>query len=87
MDAGINFTLRTAVIEQAVEVGDGLSRCQFAIMRADRPVEQQAKAIDRAQRRFFDLGMNGIQPLEMLIAQRCKPVVQPVKRLPMRRAN
>ena len=60
---------------------------KVAIMPANRPVEEQREAIDRAQRRFLQLGMNIIQPTMMFIAQCTQPRMEALKRLTMRRAD
>ena len=87
MDAVLRFALGTAGMDQAVEMGDGLSGGEFSIMLPNGPVEQQAEAIDCTQRLVFQRRMNGIEPLAMFIAQRSQPEMHAVKRLSMRRAN
>ena len=68
-------------------MGSGLARCQIPVVPANRPVEEKREAIDRAQRRFFQLGMNIIQPTMMFIAQCTQPRMEPLEWLAMRRSN
>ena len=87
MDAVLRFALGAAGVDQAVEMGDSLPCGELSIMLPNGPVEQQAEAIDRAQRLFFQRRMNGIEPLTMFVAQRSQPQMHAVKWLAMRWAD